>query len=141
MTGAKRSIADWAKGKGRENWQNNQYGNGGMAPCCFGCAKAIVLKGIRVKLGLQDCKLCFTGAAPIARKTLELFATLDIPVMELFGQSECTGPACTNFDGMWKMGSIGVELQGTNMQIHKIVDGVSSGKEVRVREEETKRRE
>ena len=32
-----------------------------------------------------------TSAAPISRETLEFFLSLDIPIFEIFGITECTG--------------------------------------------------
>ncbi len=33
-----------------------------------------------------------TAAAPISKETLEYFLSLGIPIYEVFGMSECTGP-------------------------------------------------
>ena len=56
---------------------------------------------------------CYVSAAPIEIKILEYFASIDIPILELFGQSECSGPHCTNSPSGWKIGSIGRPLEGT----------------------------
>jgi hypothetical protein len=42
---------------------------------------------------------------------LNYFASLDIPVMELFGQSESTGPHTSNFTFAWKVGTIGRDVR------------------------------
>ena len=39
-------------------------------------------------LGLTECKLAVTGAAPIARKILVFFDSLGLPIREVYGQSE-----------------------------------------------------
>lgn len=44
---------------------------------------------------------------------LNYFASLDIPVMELFGQSESTGPHTSNFTFAWKVGTIGRDVRIT----------------------------
>lgn len=112
-------------GKGFEYYKQQQWGQSGAPPCCFGCANNLVLMKIREKLGLTECRVALTGAAPIAFTTLELFAGLNIPVYELFGQSECTGPACSNYPGHWKIGTIGQQITGTSMEIRKInSDGI-----------------
>ena len=33
-----------------------------------------------------------TGAAPIDRSVVEFFMHLDVPIYEMYGMSECTGP-------------------------------------------------
>ena len=96
-TGALKKAATWAKQKGTERNQRAQYGHkdGGM-PLSWVMAH-LILKKIHKALGLNKCRGCFTGAAPIALNVLQYFASLDIPIYELFGQSECTGPHTMNF--------------------------------------------
>lgn len=115
--GLKKSIATWAKAKGSAKSQLAQYGNSGGAPCGYGCAHKVVLSKIKAALGLDACHACFTGAAPIANETLEYFASLDIAVYELFGQSECSGPQTINLPGKWKIGTAGMALPATEMKI------------------------
>ena len=57
------------------------------------------------------------AAAPIETKILEYFASLDIPILEVFGQSECSGPHTTNEFLGWKIGTVGRPLPGTVTKI------------------------
>jgi long-subunit acyl-CoA synthetase (AMP-forming) len=82
----------------------------GGAPLGFGCAHALVLSKVKAALGLDRAKMCITSAAPISVQVLNYFASLDIPVLELFGQSESTGPHTSNFSNAWKIGSIGRDV-------------------------------
>ena len=116
-TGIKKKIATWAKNKGWDMAEARQYGSKKARPGCYGCASKLVYSKVKNLLGLENCKACFTGAAPIGLDTLKLFAALDIPVLELFGQSECTGPATTNTPEFWKIGTVGVPINGTTMKI------------------------
>jgi long-chain-fatty-acid--CoA ligase ACSBG len=75
------------------------------------------LSNIKKALGLDECKACFTAAAPISVETLNYFASLDIPVYEVFGQSECTGPHTVNSPGQWKVGTCGRPMPGTESLI------------------------
>jgi len=102
------SLSAWAKGLGKQHCELAQYGAGGGAPCCFSCtyfkilftissiylliicqylhylgADAVILSKVKAALGLDQCKGCFTAAAPIAPETLWYFASLDIPVYEV----------------------------------------------------------
>ena len=88
----KKWIAGWAKGCGSEKTKMTQFGAGGSTPFGFGCANSIVLSKVKEALGLDRSKGCFTAAAPIEPGVLWYFGSLDIPVYEVFGQSECTGP-------------------------------------------------
>jgi long-chain-fatty-acid--CoA ligase ACSBG len=62
--------------------------------------------------GLDQCKACFTAAAPIAPEVVSYFGSLDIPLYEVFGQSECTGPHTVSTAGQWKIGYCGRPMQG-----------------------------
>lgn len=61
-------------------------------PWGFTLGNNLVFKNVRKALGLDRCRSCYTGAAPITKDTLEYFMSLYIPVFELYGMSESTGP-------------------------------------------------
>lgn len=113
VTGIKKSLSTWAKSCGSARSQRAQFGGSGGAPCGFGLANMLVLSKIKAALGLDQCKGAFTAAAPIAVDVLEYFASLDIHVFEVFGQSECTGPHTASVPGAWKIGYCGRPLEGT----------------------------
>lgn len=46
----------------------------------------------------------------ITHQVLNYFASLDVPIMEVFGQSECSGPHTSNYPHAWKVGTIGQEV-------------------------------
>jgi len=119
-TGVKKLLADWAKGCGTEKTKMNQFGAGGGAPWSYGCANSLILSKIKEALGLDQCKGCFTAAAPIAPETLWYFASLDIPVYEVFGQSECTGPHTVSYAHCWKIGSCGRPIVGTESKLEPV---------------------
>jgi long-chain-fatty-acid--CoA ligase ACSBG len=112
-SGVKLLLAKWAKSLGAEHCRMGQYGNGGGAPCCYSCANTLVLSKIKEALGLDQAKGCFTAAAPISTDTLNYFASLDIPVYEVFGQSECTGPHTVSAAKCWKIGTCGRPIKGS----------------------------
>ena len=116
-TGVKAALSKWAKSMGAEHSRLAQYGNGGGAPCCYSCANALILTKIKEALGLDQCKACYTAAAPIAPETLYYFASLDIPIFEVFGQSECTGPHTIGTNSTWKIGTCGRPIKGTETRI------------------------
>ena len=61
-------------------------------PWGFMLANNLVFKKVRAALGFDRCRACFTGAAPITKETLEYFMSLNLPLFELYGMSESTGP-------------------------------------------------
>ena len=53
-------------------------------------------------------------------KIIHYFASINIPIFDLFGASECTGPHSTNTKNAWKIGTCGRSLPGT---VTKVADG------------------
>lgn len=111
-TGLKKKISTWAKKNAATHWENNQYGASGKDPCMLNLSLKLLGK-VRDALGLDRCFACYVSAAPIEVKILEYFASINIPILELFGQSECSGPHATNTPSAWKIGTVGRPLPGT----------------------------
>ena len=72
-------------------------------PYWYNLADSVVFSKIKEGLGLDKCKIFMTGAAPISGQVLDYFASLDIPVMNLYGASECCGPATFNLPNNFRM--------------------------------------
>ncbi|KAM9744488.1 long-chain-fatty-acid--CoA ligase ACSBG2-like isoform 1-T2 [Menidia menidia] len=87
----RKRVADWAKSIGLQYSYSCMEGENSV-PWGFMLANNLVFKKVRAALGLDRCRLCCTGAAPITKETLEYFMSLNIPVMELYGMSESSGP-------------------------------------------------
>uniref|UniRef100_A0ACB8F0P2 Long-chain-fatty-acid--CoA ligase acsbg2 n=1 Tax=Sphaerodactylus townsendi TaxID=933632 RepID=A0ACB8F0P2_9SAUR len=114
----KRKIATWAKAVGLET--NIKRMNGCTElPMNYRLARALVYKKVRKALGLDRCTKCFTGAAPIMKETLEYFLSLDIPIYELYGMSESSGPHTVSHPGCFKLTSCGREIMGCKTMISK----------------------
>ena len=67
----------------------------------------LVLKNIRVLLGIDRCRWLSTGAAPIAPELIDWYWALGRPMFEVYGQTECTGLATANHPGEVRIGSVG----------------------------------
>lgn len=119
VTGPKKKIATWAKSKGTKINQLRQFGSQKKPKKTTGfkMANKLVLKKIKQALGLDKTKGCFTAAAPISTDTLWYFASLNLPVFEVFGQSECTGPHGFSFYNQWKIGYCGRPILGSVSKI------------------------
>ncbi|TNN22407.1 Long-chain-fatty-acid--CoA ligase ACSBG2 [Liparis tanakae] len=76
-------------------------------------ANNLVFKKVRESLGLDRCKLCFTGAAPITKDTLEYFMSLNIPLLELYGMSESSGPHTISTDTHYQLTRSAAKHYGT----------------------------
>ena len=72
---------------------------------------------IRVALGLDRCRMTFTGAAPVTMETLQYFQSINIPLYELYGMSECSGPHTVSIPGHLISGSCGITMPGCESKI------------------------
>jgi long-chain acyl-CoA synthetase len=66
---------------------------------------------------MDQVKIAITAAAPISPDLILFFQTLGIPLFELYGMSETTGPATTNLPGAFRIGSVGKALPGVEVEL------------------------
>jgi long-chain acyl-CoA synthetase len=110
----KKRIGAWARRVGLAAGRAEQ--EGGSRPWSYPLAHRLVFSKVRQKLGLDAARLCIVSAAPTALETLEFFLSLGIPIMEVYGMSECTGPATISVPGAYRTGRAGRPLPGTEMR-------------------------
>jgi len=67
----------------------------------------LVFRNIRRMLGLDRCRLAFTGAAPIAPELIRWYLALGIDMREVYGQTENCGVATVMPAEHVKLGSVG----------------------------------
>jgi long-chain acyl-CoA synthetase len=67
----------------------------------------LVFRNIRRMLGLDRCRLAFTGAAPIAPDLIRWYLALGIDMREVYGQTENCGVATVMPPERIKLGSVG----------------------------------
>ncbi len=115
-TGLIKSIGDWAKGVGFQASKAKLEGK--QTPLCYWPAQKVVFDKIKAKLGLDACKICASGAAPISKKTLHYFMSLDIILHDLYGMSESSGPHTINIPGFNKIGTVGRAIPGAQTRLH-----------------------
>ncbi|MBA4036182.1 MAG: long-chain fatty acid--CoA ligase [Bradyrhizobium sp.] len=72
-----------------------------------GAAYYLVFRNIRRMLGLDRCRLAFTGAAPIAPDLIRWYLALGIDMREVYGQTENCGVATVMPPDRVKLGSVG----------------------------------
>ncbi len=76
----------------------------------------LIFSKIRSRLGMEDLILAVTAAAPISRDLLVFFHALGIPLYEIYGMSESTGPAtCTTADNP-ALGTVGKPFMGVEVE-------------------------
>ncbi|MEX2394483.1 MAG: long-chain fatty acid--CoA ligase, partial [Actinomycetota bacterium] len=84
-------------------------------------AKAEALKPvtdfISALVGLDQVENAGTGAAPISADIITFFTAIGVPIFEVYGQSEDTGPTSWNRPGQSKIGSVGPSLPGVEVKL------------------------
>ncbi|XP_028411292.1 long-chain-fatty-acid--CoA ligase ACSBG2-like [Dendronephthya gigantea] len=116
-TGMKKKISTWAKGVGLRGNMNLEQG--ASVPFGWTVANALVFKKVRAALGLDRCRHLATGAAPITMETLRYYQSLNIPLYELYGMSECSGPMTVGKARRNLTGACGAAVDGLQMKIHE----------------------
>jgi long-chain acyl-CoA synthetase len=67
----------------------------------------LVFRNVRRMLGLDRCRIAFTGAAPIAPDLIRWYLALGIDMREVYGQTENCGVATLMPSDRIKLGSVG----------------------------------
>jgi long-subunit acyl-CoA synthetase (AMP-forming) len=117
--GLKKRIAAWGRRVGLAGGYADQQGR--SRPWTYPLAERLVFSKFRGRLGLDATRFAIVSAAPIAVETLEFFLSLGLPIMEVYGMSECTGPATMSLPGAYRTGRAGRAIPGT--ELHLAEDG------------------
>ncbi|HET7847020.1 MAG TPA: AMP-dependent synthetase/ligase [Acidimicrobiia bacterium] len=113
--GIKKTLLDRALASNRKRVEAEAEGRSG--PFLAGILDSVVLSKVRHGLGMDAVELAITAAAPINSELITFFHTIGIPLFELYGMSETTGPATTNLPGANKTGSVGRALPGVEVEL------------------------
>jgi len=111
----RRRLVRWARGVGLTGGRAQQRGE--PLPAGWWLARRLVFSKVRDRLGFDRTRVFFTSAAPMARSTLDFFLSLGIPIFEVYGMSECTGPTTFSAADRYRTGSAGWAIPGTELKI------------------------
>jgi long-chain acyl-CoA synthetase len=118
-TGTKKRLVDWARKVCGE--VNARRDRGEQLPKTlelqYRLADRLVISKIKQAIGFDRARELFSGAAPIAADVLEFFATLDLPIKEIYGQSEDCGPTSCNLHGRTRLGTVGPPIPGLECKL------------------------
>lgn len=118
-TGTKKRLVDWARKVCSQ--VNARRFRGEPLPKLlalqYKLADRLVISKIKQALGFDRVRDLISGAAPIAPEVLEFFASLDLPIREIYGQSEDSGPTSCNLPGRTKLGTVGPPIPGIEVKI------------------------
>ncbi|HUR78783.1 MAG TPA: AMP-dependent synthetase/ligase [Acidimicrobiales bacterium] len=72
--------------------------------------------GLRARIGLDACKVAFTGAAPPPVEVMEFFNFIGVPLFEVYGLSEDTGLMTSEVQRP-RLGSVGKPIPGCSVRL------------------------
>jgi long-chain acyl-CoA synthetase len=77
---------------------------------------AVAFSAVRGLVGLDACEVAVTGAAPIPAQILEWFNAIGVPLSEIYGMSESSGPMTWSPKAN-RPGSVGQGIPGCEIRI------------------------
>jgi long-chain acyl-CoA synthetase len=116
-TGVKRRLIDWALRVGRRVSELRQQGKPVPAGLALQhrLADKLVYSKVKAKLGGR-LRLPISGGAPLAKEIAEFFHTIDIAIMEGYGQTECTTASNVNMPTHFRFGTVGPAIPGVEVR-------------------------
>jgi long-chain acyl-CoA synthetase len=86
----------------------------------------VAFKGVRDLMGLDQLKFAVSGAAPIPPEMLEWFVGIGLPMSEIYGMSENTGPLTWDPYEI-KPGTVGRAMPGSEVQLAEDGEVIARG--------------
>jgi long-chain acyl-CoA synthetase len=120
---ARKQAVKWAIDTGLQRVRAEQAGAQPSAELLAECSQAdeLVSSKLRERLGLDQAKMLYGGAAPMPIDVLEFFHAIGLPICELWGMSELTCVGTCNPRERPKIGTVGPPLPG--IETHLAEDG------------------
>ncbi|XP_004482294.1 long-chain-fatty-acid--CoA ligase ACSBG2-like isoform X2 [Dasypus novemcinctus] len=120
----RRRVVLWAKSVGLKTNMKKMLGSSENT-MSYRMARTLVFSKVRSALGFDRCRYFISGAAPLSRDTSEFFLSLDIPIFEMYGMSESSGPHTVFNQDNYKIPSCGKVINGCkNMLYQPTKDGI-----------------
>lgn len=115
----KRAAYKWAVEVGRRYARANLE-EGHVPPllnAMYWLARLAVLHPVTRRIGLDKARFVISGAAPISPDVLRYFHSIGVPIREVYGQTEGSGPTTIHFHDRIKLGTVGPPLPGVEVRI------------------------
>lgn len=108
----KRTLFDFFVRRGEEIARRRIQGNSNfLDTLVFFLGHLLVFRALRERLGLARCRHPISGAAPISQDLLWWFHGIGVPVLEGYGQTECSGVSHLNPPRAPKIGTVGAPVE------------------------------
>lgn len=90
---------------------------GGLLKAKYAFWDMLVMRNLRVMLGLDRIRRAVSGAAPVSPELLKWFAAIGVPIREGYGMTENSAVCSVNTVKANKLGSVGKATSGTKTRI------------------------
>jgi long-chain-fatty-acid--CoA ligase ACSBG len=87
-------------------------------PLLYPVFNSMLLLKIKAALGLDETQIHLFGAAPMKSTSIEYFASLDMPLFNMYGMSETTGATTCHSIENFRLDTAGFAMPGTDLKIH-----------------------
>jgi long-chain acyl-CoA synthetase len=77
----------------------------------------LVRKKVLSALGLDQCRFAAGGAAPMPPELLRWYASLGLPIVEVYGMTENCGVSHATLQGVQRPGTVGLPYEGIHVRI------------------------
>ncbi len=119
QSSTRQQVLRWARAVGLR-WNEDKLSgkNSTLAlDAQFAAARKLVFSKLKARIGFDRTRLFATSAAPIGRDVIDFFASVDIVLREVYGQSEVTGPTSVNTLHATRFGTLGQPMSGVEVRI------------------------
>jgi long-chain acyl-CoA synthetase len=109
LEGIEQRVAAWAMKVNQRNIAARHAGKRlSMYQQASGAmARQLFSDKVKHMMGFENSRLAFSGAATPDAAMLEYFAGIDIPIRDVYGLSEATGPSSITREGATRYGTVG----------------------------------
>lgn len=130
-TGAKKKLVGWAmkKGKLRGKYIENNRRVPPVLAAQYALAHKLVFHKIHDRFG-GNLRLAVSGGAPLSKEVQEFFLSVGIIILEGYGLTESTTAITLNRPDMFRCGSVGPLIPGTEVKIAEDKEILISGPQV-----------
>ena len=93
---------------------------GGVGPglrLAFLIAHAAVFKKLKERLGFERIRVAISGAAPISPDVLRFYHAIGVPLRQVYGQTEDTGPTSVHQGDIIEADNVGPAIPGVEVRI------------------------
>lgn len=115
-----RAVGSWAKRHAAAAAQQRQLGGSGARSIAYLIARRLILGKVKMALGLDQCLVCLTGAAPMQRGVSSYFGSIDIDLLGVYGMSESSDGGTFSSPLVYGAGSVGAPSPGSEVHIDHV---------------------